>query len=239
MKRTKNAFLFWLLLYPALIILGWLFLGSLNLLGVIKIRNKQHLPKHSKGLLLISNHPSFWEPFVLNYLFLRQATLNPTKCFPYSAPDLNNFDKWYWTTLKDHFIFFPRGNKRGCAIALARVARLLTRGKTVIIFPEGGRTGTNKCDKWFVSENGYRLRPLKPGAVRLALQTNCDVVPVWVKGAERVMPQGSKLPKFWRRIEITIGPPFKITGEDNKENIEQGTNLMIKNLLSLAENVED
>ena len=235
MKKFKNALFFWLLLYPVIIISGWFFLGLLELFGVIRIRNKHFIPQHPKGLLLISNHPSCWEPFVLNCLFIKQATFNPTKFFPYSTPDLKNYDKWYWATLKDRFIFFPRSNRRACAIALARAGRLLKRGRIVIIFPEGGRTEKNKGDKWFVSEKGYRLRPLKSGAARLALQTNCDVLPVWVKGAERVMPQGSRLPRFWRRIDIRVGPVFKLEGEDNKENSDKGTAKFIKNLLDLAD----
>ncbi|MCX6797798.1 MAG: lysophospholipid acyltransferase family protein [Candidatus Falkowbacteria bacterium] len=235
MKKIRNVFFFWLLLIPGIIIVGWLFLGALELFGVIRIHNKQLIPKRPKGLLLISNHPSFWEPFVLNYLFMKQMTLDPVKLFPYSAPDLKNFDKWYWSAFRDRFIFFPRGNQRGCAIAHARASRLLKRGRIVIMFPEGGRTSTNKCEEWFISRKGYRLRPLKPGAIRLALQTNCDVLPVWVKGAERVMPRGSRLPKFWRRIDITVGPVFKLKGGDNKEDLEKGKAEFVKNLHALAD----
>lgn len=235
MKKFKNALFFWLLLYPGIIILGWLFFGLLRLFGVVRIHNEQLIPKFPKGLLLISNHPSYWEPFVLNCLFIRQATFNPIRFFPYNAPDLKNFDKWYWTTFKNRFVFFPRGDQRDCAIAHARAGRLLRNGRIVIIFPEGGRTGTNKSDQWLVSKKGYRLRPLKSGATRLALQTNCDVLPVWVKGAERVMPLGSRLPKFWRRVDIGIGPVFKLEGEDNKENSIKGTAEFTKILLDLAD----
>jgi len=234
-KKLKNVFFFWVFFYPGVILLGWLFLGLLELFHVIRVHNRYLIPWHHKGLLLISNHPSVWEPFVLYCLFIRRATFNPIQVFPYSTPDLKNFDKWYWTTFKDHFIFFPRGDKRACAIAHARAQRLLKRGRIVIIFPEGGRTGTNPCDEWFVSKKGYHLRPLKDGAVRLALRTGCDVLPVWVKGAEEAMPRGSKLPKFWRRIDLFVGPAFKLKGEDNKEGIEQGTAEFIKNLLNLAD----
>lgn len=234
MKKFKNALFFWLFFYPGIII-SWLFLGLLELFGVIRIHNKHFIPQHPKGLLLISNHPSLWEPIVLNYLFIRQAIFNPTKYFPYSTPDQKNYDKWYWTAFKNRFIFFPRGNQRACAIAHARTGRLLKRGRIVIIFPEGGRTGKNKSNEWFVSEKGYRLRPLKSGAAHLALQTNCDVLPVWVKGAERVMPLGSKLPKFWRRIDIRIGPVFKLFGEDNKENSNKETAKFVEKLLDLAD----
>lgn len=238
MKRTKrfrDYFFFWLLLYPAIIVLGWLFLGSLELFGAIRIRNKHLIPRRPSGLLLVSNHPSFWEPFALNYLFIRAATLNPIRFFPYGTPDFQNFNKWYWTTLKNRFIFFPRGDDRSCAASHARAARLLKKGRIIIIFPEGGRTGTNKSDLWLTSDKGNRLRPLKSGATRLALQSHCEILPVWVRGAERVMPQGSKLPKFWRRIEIVVGESFRLSGEENRSNLKKGTDEIAERLLRLSD----
>lgn len=235
LRKLADAFFFWLLLYPAIIVLGWLFLGSLELFGAIRIRNKNLLPKWPRGLLVVSNHPSFWEPFALNYLFIRAASLNPIRFFPYGTPDFHNFNKWYWTTLKNRFIFFPRGDDRSCAAAHARAARLLKKGRIVIIFPEGGRTGTNKSNIWLQSPKGNRLRPLKSGAARLALQSKCDILPVWVRGADRVMPLGSKLPKFWRRTEIIVGESFRLEGEESRSYLKSANEEIANRLLSLSD----
>lgn len=234
-KRYLDRFLFGLFFYPLIIIFGWLFFGSLELLGVIRIKNRHFIPDSHQGLLLIANHPSFWEPVVLNYLFLRQAALNPFRFFPYSTPDFNNFKQWYWLALRSRFIFFPRGDVRGCAIASARAVRILKRGRIVIMFPEGGRTSSSPPSIRLVSKNGYQLRPLKSGAIRLALRTNCLVLPIWVKGAERVMPRGSRLPRFWRRLDIIIGPAFSISGPESKENIELAKEEIIRRLFNLAD----
>jgi len=234
-KRFRDYFFFWSLVYLVIIIIGWLFLGSLRLFRVIRVHNKQLVPKRPQSLILISNHPSFWEPFFLHCLFVRAASINPVKFFPYSAPDLKNFNKWYWTAFKARFIFFPRGNKRGCALAQARALRVLKRGRILIIFPEGGRTSTNSGKGWLISTKGHKLRPLKSGASRLALQSGCDILPVWVKGAERAMPRGSKLPRFWRRVDVIVGETFRIKGEDSKENLEKAKDEMTKRLLALAD----
>lgn len=234
-KRFRDYFFFWSLVYLLIIVLGWLFLGSLHLLGIIRIHNKHLMPKRPQRLMLISNHPSFWEPFFLNFLFIKAATINPIKFFPYSAPDLKNFNKWYWTASKARFIFFPRGDQRGCVEAYTRALRVLRRGRNLIIFPEGGRTSTNTGSCWFYSAKGNKLRPLKNGAPRLALQSACDILPVWVKGAERAMPRGSKLPRFWRRVDVIIGEPFKVSGEDNKENLEKTKAEMVRRLLALSD----
>ena len=236
MKKTKNYVLFWVSVYIALGVLGGLFLAPLELFGVIKIRNKHLVPKRPKGLMLISNHLSFWEPFVLPYLFIKRAFLNPIKYFPYSAPDLNNFDKWWWSLFKERFIFFPRGNNRGCEEAIIAAMELLELGRIFIIFPEGGRTGTNKTNKWEFSKSGkYKLRPLASGAIHLALRTHCDILPVWVEGSNKVMPIGSKLPKFWKPIVITIGSVFKLEGEDNKDGVLLGKAIFTEKILELAD----
>ncbi len=233
LKKIRDATFFVLFLCPV-IILALLFFGTLELLGVIKIHGRKNIPKYKEGLILATNHPSFYEPMVLGYVFIKYIIKNPIKNFPYSCPDFTNFNKWYWTTMKERFIFFPRGNKRKCAIALARAVRLLKRNRIVIIHPEGGRTSTNKTSEWHIAENGCRLRPLQPGAIHLALRTNCHILPGWVKGAEKAMPRGSKLPYFWKKIEIFLGEPFRLKGEDTKENLEKGKKIIVEKILALS-----
>lgn len=211
--------LFFAIFFIPMIILALLFFGVLEIVGVIKIKGRNNIPHNSEGLLVISNHESFYEPIVLGYVFIKQIIANPIKNFPYSCPDFNNFNKWWWATFKERFIFFPRGEKRKCAIAFARAVCIIKKMRIIIIHPEGGRTGTNKTNKWYTSENGYRLRPFASGAMRLALETHCEVLPIWVRGFDKAMPIGSKLPKIWKKIEIHIGPTFKLEADQDGEKI--------------------
>ena len=75
---------------------------------------------------------------------------------------------------------------------------LLRSGRALVIFPEGGRTKTGK------------LMPFKMGAFRLALAHGIPIVPVSIKGAERIWPVGRILPRPGK-LTITYHPPFEVS----------------------------
>jgi 1-acyl-sn-glycerol-3-phosphate acyltransferase len=226
------------LIFIEIIICG-LFLGLLWLFGIIRIKGWKNIPlsyEYFSGVLMTSNHLSMWETFVLNLLFMPHMIFNPKKFYPYGTPDKGNYDKWYWILFKHRFIFFPRGNRKGCVTALNEVVETVKRKRVVIMFPEGGRTGTNKTNEWVVSPKGQRLRPLKPGVAHVALMTGCDILPIWVDGFQYAMPIGTTFPKFWKRVYIYVGPMYKIDGdENNKEDMERATALIAAKILELAD----
>lgn len=74
----------------------------------------------------------------------------------------------------------------------------LRSGRVLVIFPEGGRTKTGK------------LMPFKMGAFRLALTHGIPIVPVSIKGAERIWPVGQLLPRTGK-VSITYHPPIKVS----------------------------
>lgn len=247
--RLRDLLFFSTLILPTIILLV-LFFGTLEVLGILKIHGKNNLPKlpikkyknngHQSGLLLIANHPSFYEPLILGYIFVIYIVRNPFKYFPYSCPDFNNFNKWYWSIFKERFIFFNRSNKRLCAIACSKAIRILKRGRIVIIHPEGGRTSSCPVDQVLLStKNGDQLRPIGPMAVRMAIKSHCLIIAAWVKGTEEAMPRGTKLPKFWKKVDIYLGKPFKLSKKENKENIEKGQKIFAKKLLDLATHKKD
>jgi len=73
----------------------------------------------------------------------------------------------------------------------------LRKGLALVIFPEGGRTKTGK------------LMPFKMGAFRFALTHEVPIVPVTIKGAERVWPVGQTFPRAGR-VTITYHPPIEV-----------------------------
>jgi 1-acyl-sn-glycerol-3-phosphate acyltransferase len=96
--------------------------------------------------------------------------------------------------------------KRGTAdrAALRFTEGLLRQGQVVVIFPEGQ-----------VSPDA-RFQPLKPGAALLALRTGAALVPVGLRGTERLMPYGSNLPRPVREpVVVRFGPPVFL--EDLRE----------------------
>jgi 1-acyl-sn-glycerol-3-phosphate acyltransferase len=74
---------------------------------------------------------------------------------------------------------------------------LLRKGRALVIFPEGGRTKTGK------------LMPFKMGAFRLALAHGVPILPVSIKGAEKIWPVGRAFPRPGK-LTITYHPPIAV-----------------------------
>lgn len=68
----------------------------------------------------------------------------------------------------------------------------------VVIFPEGGRG----------LPDGSMVK-MKAGAVRMALEAGVPILPVTVRGANRVWPRGKRLPRFGK-VEIIYHPVFYV-----------------------------
>ena len=80
----------------------------------------------------------------------------------------------------------------------------LRSGESLIFFPEGTR-GTG----------GGTLQLLKPGLYYLARAfQQVEIVPVWVDGADRILPKRAWLP--WpERCWLTFGPPLRWDGRED------------------------
>jgi 1-acyl-sn-glycerol-3-phosphate acyltransferase len=76
-------------------------------------------------------------------------------------------------------------------------AKLLAKGWTVVVFPEGTR-----------SSDGF-VRPFRMGAAQLAVERQVPVVPVGVLGTYAAMPRGSYWPVPGRpRVSVRYGSPI-------------------------------
>jgi 1-acyl-sn-glycerol-3-phosphate acyltransferase len=82
--------------------------------------------------------------------------------------------------------------------------RLLSNGKAIGLFPEGGRRADG------------RLGPAKIGAALLAARSGCQVMPVGINGAFRSMPPGAAWPRPGR-VEVRFGTPYVVEGLRGKQ----------------------
>jgi 1-acyl-sn-glycerol-3-phosphate acyltransferase len=83
------------------------------------------------------------------------------------------------------------------ASAQREAIELLRNGKALVIFPEGGRTRTGK------------LMAFKMGAFRMALAHGVPIVPVSIKGADKIWPAGQVFPRPGR-LTITYHPAIEV-----------------------------
>ena len=82
------------------------------------------------------------------------------------------------------------------------------------------------------NEKGRELGKLKDGAAWLALVTGARILPIWVEGTDKVLPNNKyPLPRLWHRVTIKIGNPVSIQGNTRKE----ATSEISQALLELAD----
>jgi 1-acyl-sn-glycerol-3-phosphate acyltransferase len=103
---------------------------------------------------------------------------------------------------------------RGNPTAHRRSLQWLRSGGAVMIFPEGQRAYADGAMSHF-----------KAGAVRLALEAGVPILPVTIRGGQRVWPRGRTLPRTGR-VEVIFHParhPAPLPGENHRECVHRET----------------
>ena len=72
---------------------------------------------------------------------------------------------------------------------------LLAAGDSILIFPEGSR-----------SRDG-RLKPLEAGVAFLSVKSGVPVLPIYIRGSDRVSPHGTVIPRPVR-LRVTLSEPI-------------------------------
>jgi len=146
-------------------------------------RNGREHARVKGGLIVASNHRSFLDPFVIG------------ACLPWMKPlnyvaKVELFERPWQGWVLSRLGAFPirRGESDEDSVETAR--KVVERGGTVCIFPEGTRI-----------RSGALASP-KRGVGRLALQTGARVVPVAVIGSEHVRRGWRIRP---RKVKIRLG----------------------------------
>lgn len=140
------------------------------------------------GLIIAANHQTYMDPFWLSVPIKR-----PTRYLAWSAafrwPVIGRCLQWFGA--------WPLALEGSDPAAIRSSLQWLRNGGAVVIFPEGART----------TEKGA-LDRFKAGAVRLALEAQVPILPVTIKGGNRVWPRGWRFPRFGK-IVVTYHPLYQ------------------------------
>jgi len=94
-----------------------------------------------------------------------------------------------------------RDDTKAALDSLEVALRVLSEGGAFGIYPEGTRSRDGRL---------YRGRT---GVAHLALSSGAPVVPVGLRGTERLQPVGSKVPRLVR-VDVAFGAPLSFAGRD-------------------------
>lgn len=97
---------------------------------------------------------------------------------------------------------FPLPQSTGFRGALHHMGRLVDRGVSLLVFPEGARTPDGN------------LLPFQGGLAVMVKELDIPVVPVVIKGLEGVLPRGAVWPKRGR-VVVSFGEPLALSRESS------------------------
>lgn len=156
----------------------WKFLWVLATTAVVpavRVKTVRHVKLPRRGpLLLVSNHPSPWDPIVVPWTMQRQV-------HNLGTDQLLRVPYFGWMMPYFSMIPFKKGMKD--PTALAELERRIRRGDCCLIFAEGDRTWTG------------RSNPIKPGIGRLAKRLGVPVGFVRIKTGHMEWPRWAKYPR--------------------------------------------
>lgn len=184
----------------------------------IEFKGTENIPQDSKrGLLIAPNHQTYADPV--------WVTLPVKRKFRYMAWDAA-FDWFLVGGLMRRLGAFPVNTtgKRGKLEAMKKALKYLRQGETLIVFPEGER---ELADGKFL--------PFKPGAAWLAMEAEVPILPVTIRGGNRVWAQKMKYPRIGK-VEIIYHPPLEIPKPESKADEDEHLEKINQKLVEIISN---
>jgi len=179
-------------------------IGLSRALWRIGFAGEEHVPAEG-GLIIAANHQTYVDPFWVGARVKRPVRFlawNEAFKWPVVGRALELLGAW------------PIVLDRGSPTAHRRSLQWLSAGGALMIFPEGQRAFADG-----------ELTRFKAGAVRLSLEAGAPILPVTIRGGQRVWPRGQRLPRTGR-VEIVFHParrPAPLPGEDARDCVRRET----------------
>lgn len=175
----------------------------------LKIIGSENIPK-TGSFVIVANHSSLLDGFVLISSVKPKVTFM-SAAYLFKIPLVGNI-------LRRVGAIPVQG--KGSDIKLIKEAmKVLQTGGVLGIFPEGRIVN---------EKDGFSA---KAGAAYLAAKADVPIIPMAIKGADKVLPAGAKFPKL-NKIEVKIGKPISCSKKIklNKKILEDTVNSYMKEI---------
>lgn len=185
---------------------------SAAVLNALGIKVEADLSQVVPGALLIANHISWLDIFLINAL-LPSAFV--------SKEEVRRWPVIGWLAAKNDTVFLRRGSRGHARIINAEIAAILAQGKFVAVFPEGTTT------------DGFSVLHFHGALLQPALAAGCPIVPLalsyWEEDGQRslaprydgdvTLGQCAKAILASRQLKARVRalPPMGLAGEDRRQ----------------------
>ena len=167
-----------------------------RLLWQVRWRGTENIPAQG-GLIIVANHQTYIDPF-----WVGAPVDRPVRFLAWDEafgwPVVGKAMRWLGA--------WPLQVEKSDPTAIKRSLRWLRDGGAVVMFPEGGRGNPDGS-----------LGRFKPGAVRMALESEVPILPVTIRGGERVWPNTMSVPRVGGHVEVIYHPLIKVEQLENED----------------------
>ena len=170
--------------------------GISRMLWSVEWRHTERIPREG-GVIIAANHQTYVDP-----VWVAIPVNRPTRFLAWD-------EAFEWPIVGKTLTWlgaWPLQLEKSDPTAIKRTYQWLRDGGAVVLFPEGGRGNPDAS-----------MRKFKPGAVRIALETEVPILPVTIRGGEKVWPNTLRLPRFRRHVEVIYHPPMVVQPRENED----------------------
>jgi 1-acyl-sn-glycerol-3-phosphate acyltransferase len=197
-----------MLFYRVMRVLTWVLL---KVFFRFRVTGGERIPLQGP-LVVVANHESFLDPFAVGVALRKR----PPATF-LAAPWI--YDKRLAGSFARRVGTIPAYGEGKEVTALRESVRILQRGGTVALFPQGG-----------IARDG-----VSGGAVFMAIKGQAVLLPMRVTGAAEALPLKRWWPSLFTRIEVSVQPPIAAAelhpkGVSTSEAVERGVEQLAREL---------
>jgi 1-acyl-sn-glycerol-3-phosphate acyltransferase len=167
--------------------LRWFIGAGFKLAFRLKVVGRGNLPDDGPALV-IGNHASFLDPFIMSSRCGRPVQWLVTQEF-YGNPRVHWLLWWFGT--------IPVGGGRSMVRSYRQIAEVLKQGGLIGIFPEGGITRDGE------------MKAFRTGTAVIAFRMGVPIVPMHIQGTYEALSRYAKWPRFVP-VTIRMGAPIPV-----------------------------
>jgi 1-acyl-sn-glycerol-3-phosphate acyltransferase len=144
--------------------------------------------ERDRATVMVANHLSLLDILVLFRTFLHFKWVSKIEVF--RVPLIG------WNMSLNSYIKLKRGDRSSVVQMLQGCERALSRGNSIMMFPEGTRSPTGK------------MRDFKTGAFEIALRTRSPIQPIVIQGTADALPKRGFVLRGRHPIRVTFLDPI-------------------------------